>query len=346
MEPRLYEIAQEGLWIWALFLFGIVASFLFLAQRNAVSLGSEISRSIGSIIASPFHYLRKTIAELSLGDANPRLQNVDHYLLRRLLTALQVGLLLSIFLGAGLAMASAVIALLPPFSLRQEVAFNRDQLAKTEASLKQDTETVARQDSDWNNRRGELIQQAQQEEEQKKADAQVALHSDESAVRSQDGVQILNTLRNFLATRGTEYGALDQAKSFVSRMPINESETKALISYCVNWQKLESLSNRAPKTLDQIRAEVQPDHATLGQRASEENSQVSDLRARVRQLQDQVNLSYHPGRFVLTLVGFFFVFIPYVWAVGTGIEMFSMALYLSNDVKQIRTQGERTPAYN
>jgi hypothetical protein len=196
MDPRLYDIAREGLWIWALFVFGVLASFLFLAQRNAVSLGSEISRSIGSIIASPFHYLRKTIAELSLGDANPRLQNVDHYLLRRLLTALQVGLLLSIFLGAGLAMASAVIALLPPFSLRQELAFNRDQLAKTEASLKQDTATVARQDSDWNNRRGELIRQAQQQEKQKKAEAQAALRADESAVKSQHAPQFFRYSRN------------------------------------------------------------------------------------------------------------------------------------------------------
>lgn len=55
MELSLYEIAQEGLWIWALFVIGVLASFLLLAQRNAVSLGS---RSIGSIIASPFHYLR------------------------------------------------------------------------------------------------------------------------------------------------------------------------------------------------------------------------------------------------------------------------------------------------
>lgn len=344
MAPSLYGIAQEGQWIWAVFVFGAIAFFLLLAQGNAVSLLSHIFLTIGSIFVSPFIYLRKTITEISLGDANPRLQSVDHYLLRRLLTALQVVLLLIVFIGAGLAAAIAVVAFLPPSDLRQELTTNSNQLAKTEASLKQDTSTVSQEDSDWNNRREELIRQAHQEEKQRKADAQAALHEDESAVKSQEGVQVLNTLRNFLATRGTESGALDQTKAFVNRMPISEPETKALISYCDHWQELESLSSREPKTLDQIRAEVQPEHASLVQKASDETSQVSDLKTNVKQLQDQVDNSYHPGRFVLTLVAFFLMFILYVWAAGTGIEMFSMALYLSNDVKQIRTQSEHDPS--
>lgn len=342
----MFEFAQEGLWIRAVFVVGAFACFLLLAQRNAASLVFEIMRSIWSLVVSPFHYLRKTIAELCLGDANPRLQNVDHYLLRRLLTGLQVGLLLSIFLGGGLALASAILAFLPPFSLRHELTASQDQLAKTEESLRQNTATVDKQDSDWNNRRDELIRQAQQEDKQNKANAQAALHADETAVTSQDGMQVLITLRNFFATRGTEYGALDQAKSYINRMPISESETKALISYCDHWQEFASLSSRAAKTLDQIRAEVQPDHATLVQSVSDEKSQVPDLKGTVKQLQDQVNDSYEPGRFVLTLLISFLIFILYVWAAGTGIEMFSMALYLSNDVKQIRTQGERNPAYN
>jgi hypothetical protein len=346
MVPYWYEVTQEGLWIWAIVAFGTVASYLFLAQRNAASLGSAIFRSIGSIVVSPFHYLRKTITEISLGDANPRLQNVDHYVLRRLLTALQLGLLLSIFVGSGIAVASAVVAFLPPSSLRHELATNSEQLAQTEASLKQDSDALVKQDSDWNNQREQLIRQAQQNKRQKDADAQAALHADESAVESQGGVQVLNTLRNFFATRGTGNGALDQAKSFVNRMPLGEPESKALISYCDHRQELESLSNRAPKTLDQTRAEVQPFHAVLVQRVSGETSQASYLKATVKQVQEQVHDSYQPGRFVLTILFFFLIFILYVWATGTAIEMFSMALYLSNDVKQIRTQGERSPAYN
>jgi Skp family chaperone for outer membrane proteins len=345
MNPYLNDITQEGLWIWAVFALGAISSYLFLAQSNAASLGAAIIRGIRSIVVSPFHYLRKTITELSLGDANPRLQNVDHYLLRRLLTAVQVGLLLSIFFGAGLAIASAVVAFLPPSYLRQALANNSEQLAKVEASLKPDTDAVVKQDFDWNNQREQLISEAQQNKKQKDGEAQRALHDDESAVKSPEGMQVLNTLRNFFTTRGTGHDALDQAKAFVSRMPLGEPEAKSLISYCDHRQELDSLSNRAPKSLDQIRTEVQPDHATLAQRVSDETSQDSDLKATVKRLQDLINDSYQPGRFVLTLLLFFLIFIPYVWTAGTAIEMFSMALYLSNDVKQIRTQGERSPAY-
>ena len=346
MYLRLFEFAKEELWIWAVFVLGAVGCYLALAQRSAVSLGFEILRSVESVFVGPFHYLRKTITELSLGDANPRLHNVAHYLLRRLLTAVQVGLLLSIFIGAGLALASAVEALLPPLSQRQDLASQRDQLAKTEASLMQDTSTVAAQDSYWNDRHDELIRQAQQREAQKKADLQAALSADEAAVKSQEGTQALKTLRNYLATRGTEAGAVGDAKSFVSRMPLNESETAAMVSYCDHWQELKSLSNRGPITPDEVRAEVQKDHATLVQRVTDEKAQIPNLQSKVNQLQNEVNDNYHPGAFVWILISSFLVFISYVWAAGTCIEIFSIALYLSNDVKQIRTRCEQTTTYN
>lgn len=346
VEFRIFEIAQEGLWIWVFFLFGVLGCYVSFAQQHSAALASAIFRSIGSMVVSPFKYLTKTISELTLGEANPRLLNVDHYLLRRLLMALQVGLLLSVLLGAGVAMASAVVAFLPPHGLRQELAEARDSLQQTERSLQQDTAAVQRQDSEWQNSRPELIEKVKNAARQKRADAQTALRGDEAAIQTAEARQVLNTLKGFFVTHPGEYGAVEQAKTFLNRLPsLNDADTRTLISYCDDWEKLQSLSSQAPKTGEEIRTEVQPDHNTLVQKVSDGTARVTDLRSSVKRLQDEVNAGYNPGPFVLTLVVSLLLFIPYVWAVGTLIEMFSMALYLSNDVKQIRAQGEGTPVY-
>jgi hypothetical protein len=346
METRIFEMAQEGIWIWALFLFGVVGCYLLLAQKHSAALASAIFRTIGSIITSPFNYLEKTIAELALGDNNPRLLNIDHYLLRRLLTALQVGLLLSVILGAGMAMASAVLEFLPSHDLRERSAEAQHSLRLTENSLEEDSAKLKSEDSDWQNQRPTLIKQAQDAERQKKADVQASLRSDEANIKAPEAIQVLNTVRNFFATHAGEYGAIEQATAFVNRIPsLSESDTRGLIAYCHDWERLQSLSSQAPKTTEQVRAEVQPDRDNLVQKVADETSQVQGLSDSVKALQEQVREGYNQSGFVLTLFFFFFAFLAYVWVVGTSIEAFSMAIYLSNDVKQIRAQGENTAAY-
>ncbi len=344
MEFHLFE---EGPWIWGLFLVGVFVCFFLLAQKDSAALAKVIMRSIISIIISPFLYLKKTISELSLGEANPRLANIDHYLLKRLLIAMQVGLLLSVMVTVGFAASLAVVAFLPPHSLRQGLIEMRHSLQQTETALQQDSATMKAQDSDWQNRRPKLVKQAQDADRQKRADTQATLRSDEAAIsRSPEAMQVLNTVKGFFAAHQGEVGATDQAKEFINRIPsLSEGDTKNLISYCDHWDQFQSLSNLSPKTDEQIRVEVQPDHDTLAQKVADETLREPELRSEVNDLQKQVDKSYHPSYLVLTSIASFIFLIFYLWVAGTSIEFFSMAIYLSNDVKQIRVHSENAPVW-
>lgn len=345
MESIFSEILQEGPWVWIFFVFGVVVSFFIFAQRSAAPLGGEIFRAIGSIFASPFVYLRKTVLELSLGDENPRLVAVDHYLLRRVLVLAQVIVLVSVFIGSGVGLATAVLRFLPPSWMRHQEDQYITQISKTEKALESESRELAKEDSDWTARRDQLVQQARQQEKQKKSDAEAALSTDEAAIKSSEGIQVLNTVRNFLTERGGFYGAVDQAKSFISRMPLSDIESHALAAYCDHWQALQSVSNGGPKTLDQIRAEVQPDHDQLVSSVASDKEQLASLRSSLSELGTNMSKSYSPGQFVLTLASFFMFFLVFIWLGGTGIEIFSMSLYLTSDVKQIRAQTEKSAIY-
>jgi hypothetical protein len=327
MGSEFFGIAEEGAWIWILFLGAAAGVYLLLAKQSSAALLSAILRTVQSVVVSPFEYLCKTASELALGNANPRLLDVDHYLLRRLLSVVQVGLLLVVVVGAGLAMTSAVVAFLPPRELRRELAENRDSIKLVEADLQQDSAKVQGQDSDWQNRRGQLIKEAQEQQQQKRAEVRSALSADQAGVKTLAGAQVLKTVMDFLAAHRGEYGTVEQAKSFINRIPsLDDSDTKALLSYCDHWQEWLAISNRAPKTSEELRAQVQPDHDGLVQKVTDETRRAKGLHSFAILLQEEVGKSYHPGQFVIRLVGFLLFLIPYVWAVGTAVEVFSFMI--------------------
>lgn len=257
----------------------------------------------------------------------------------------QTVMLVIVFIGTGVAFTTAVLRSLPLGWMRHQEAEDLAQISNTEKVLAKEIDELAKEDSDWSNRRAQLVQQARQQEKQKRTDAEAALRTDEAAIKSSDGVQVLNTVRNFLAERGGLYGSLDQAKSFINRMPLNKTESNALLAYCDHWQELQSLPNEGAKTLDQIRAEVQPDHDQLVSSVTSDKEQLATLRSFLSELQKNISESYRPGQFVLTLGSFFGIFLLFVWTAGTGIELFSMSLYFTNDVKQIRAEAEKTAIY-
>lgn len=352
MSSLLPELLQEGLYIWIVLLLGMVLGFVFLAQKQVLPFAGAILRSTLSFFTSPFHYLRKTVGELSLGEANPRLANVDHYLLKKLLISMQVVLLLAIIVGCGLGAATSYLAFLPPSEMRHELAETRNMLSKTEAQNLADSAKLKQEDSSWTDRRQELVEKARADEKQRKQATESALQADVAAIQqSPDAARYLSALQSFLAQRQGYSGAADEAKSFINRIPsLTSEDTAHLLAYCDHWQEIQSLSSKEPKSEAALRAEIQPDHAQLVEDVRSEESQLKYLREEVKRLDDLCTQNYHPERMIASLLAFFLVGIVYVWGGGALIEAFSMCIYLANDVKQIRAQAETTrvepePAY-
>jgi hypothetical protein len=341
----LSDLLDEGPYLWFLAIFGILCAYVFLAQKQILPFGLAIIRTTFSFFTSPLHYLRKTVSELAMGEANPRLLNVDHYLLKKMLISMQVALLIIFIVGCGLAAAGSYEALLPPRYMRVALSETQKELEKTRQEYQVNSQRLKQEDSDWANKRQDLINQARKDELQKKAQVEGQIRADEAAIASSpDAARALAAIKNYFAERQGYYGVVEQAKEFINRLPsLNQNDTSHLISFCDHWSELQALSSNRPKTEDEIRAEVQPDHVELAGLVESENSQIPSLQERVKALDEECSQNYHPGRMVLSFLSFFLMGILYTWGAGLIIEAFSLSIYLAGDVKQIRTQLESSP---
>jgi hypothetical protein len=96
-----------------------------------------------------------------------------------------------------------------------------------------------------------------------------------------------------------------------------------------------------PKNSDDIRAKVQPDHAQLVRDLRSQTAAEASLQSDLREINSQVSAGYEPQKLLLTLLSGGVILLLWVWGAGLSIELLSMGFYLSNDVKQIRAQGEK-----
>ena len=169
------------------------------------------------------------------------------------------------------------------------------------------------------------------------------MHSDEVAIRGNPEAQrTLESIKTFFSARQGDTGAAEQAKVWVQRLPsLNETETASLIAYSDHWAQLQSLTATAPKNADDIRAEVQPDHAQLVSDLHSQTAEVESLQTELREVESQVNAGYDPQKLLLTLLSGGVVILLWVWGAGLSIELLSLGFYLSNDVKQIRANDEK-----
>lgn len=338
------SVLREGLWAIFLFLIACAALYWVLAREKSLALGAAIRRSLTSFFTSPVGYLRKTIDELALGKANPRLRDTDHYLLNRFISNVQIALVTAVVLGGGLIITSAVFSSLPSPYLRQGLSSAKDELKQAEDAPDKVEDTVKQQDKDWQSRSSELIRGSEDDHRQKVAAAQNAVTDDERLLQnSADAAKVLPSLQNFFQSHPGDPSAADQAKQFVQRLPsLPEQDTTALLAYCDHWAALQSLSSVTPKSTDAIRSRVQPDHASLVEQLQGLKEDVARAQAAVQERETEVGSGYKPSNFIFTIVFGALMVLIYVWAVGLAIELFSMGFYLSNDVKQIRSEIEKS----
>jgi gas vesicle protein len=259
------SLLHQGFLAVLLLLVATGALYVALAQNKSRALGAAVGRSFSSFFTSPWGYLRKTIGELALGQENPRLRDTDHYLLNRLIRNAQVGLLVGVVLGGGFLITMAVYSMLPPPELRENLATAQDQAAQAQTTASQTENAVKQQDQDWQNRRAELIKNAQDNGRQKIRTLQDSLAADERDLQANPETErVMPNLRTFLQAHQGDPSAAEEAKEFIQRLPsLSESQAAGLSTYCDHWAALQSASVVAPENADAIRGKFQPDHSRL-----------------------------------------------------------------------------------
>jgi hypothetical protein len=334
---------REGLWAVLLLLIASAVFYAVLAREKSAALAAAIGRRLLSFFTSPWGYLRKTIGEVALGKANPRLQGTDYYLLSQFIHNVQVGLVVAVVLGGGLVVTSAVFSALPPQYLRESLATAQDQLDQAEKTASQTEDAVKKQDQDWQTRSADLIRNAEEERRQKVTTATNAIAGDENALQNSPEAQpALQGVKNFFQSHEGDPSAAAQARDFIQRLPsLSEPQTAALLAYCDHWAALQAASRAAPKGADALRARVQPDHASLVEQLDTQKQEAAELQARVTGLESEVHAGYKPENFALAIGVGAFMMLLWIWVLGLAIELFSMGFYLANDIKQIRSEVEK-----
>lgn len=340
---NLSGIIREGLWAILLLVITSAGFYALLAREKSAALGAAVGRSFFTFFTSPWGYLRKTVGELALGKANPRLQDTDQYLLKRFIGNVQVGLVVAVVLGAGLVVTTAVFSMLPPQYLRTSLSEAQDQLKQAETEATQTENKVKQQDQEWQSDSAGLIRNAEEEARQKVTAAQNALAADEAALGNDpEAGRVLQGVKTFFQAREGDASAAEPAKSFIQRLPsLSEAQTSTLIAYCDHWAALQYASRAPGKSPDALRAKAQPDHARLVGQLEGQKEEVEQCQAKVTDLEKEVHAAYKPENFAAAIAVGGLLLLVWIWAVGLTIELFSMGFYLSTDVKQIRAEVEK-----
>jgi len=342
----LNSLIREGIWALLLLVISSAALYVALARNKSAALGAAIGRNSLTFFTGPFGYLRKTISDLALGKANPRLKDTDYYLLNRFITSVQVTLVVVVVLGGGLVLTSAVFSMLPAPDVRESLTTAQDQLKQAETTGNQTESTVKQQDQDWQSRRSELMKNAENESHQKVKVAQDALAADESALQANPETgRVLESLKTFFQSHEGDPSASEQAKTFVQRLPsLNEAQVTDLSAYCDHWAALQSVPSAEPGNADVIRTRLQPDHTSLVEQLQGQKEEVAQLQANADALDKEVGAAYKPLNLVVTVVAGALFILGWIWTVGLVLEIFSIGFFLANDVKQIRADVEKRDA--
>jgi hypothetical protein len=307
-----------------------------------MGLLSAIGRSIVSYFSSPWGYLRKTVAELAMGGANPRILDTDHFLLNRFISSAKVAVVIATVLGVAAIATSAVYALLPPFYLRQQFSNLMKQGESVRQASERLTQQLTREDQDWQANSAQMITKVEADRQKGIFEAKSQIEKDQASIsKDADGARVLQSLESFFVSRQGQLEATEEAKGFVKRMPLTDLSTTQLLLYCEHWRDYQERLGSLPLSADAVRRRLQPAHDQAARELVNRNAELEMNRRLTAQTSLEISNSYHPELMLLTLlVGGVFLH-AYIWAAGLGLELLSMGFYVSNDVKQIRANSPR-----
>jgi hypothetical protein len=294
-----------------------------------------------SLFFAPWKYLKRTVEETSRGENDPRLRATDQYLLARFLTLVRVGFVLLFLVGAAALVVSTIETFLPPVALRHELQAIRKNLDETKKQLAQARVAVEAEDRDWSNRRAALVTEAQNKYKTSVKATSNTLDNDARAIQADTTLApifpvIHNALENsYSASAGEEMKSrIDHASS------ITPQQVALLDKYCDDWDALQSLRQHPPRSEDQIRAEVQPEHEKNASLVQNGENTINELKASVADLEKQVSNGYSPFAALGAFLAGAAILLVYIWCYGIAIELFAMVLYLLADVKRLRENSD------
>lgn len=340
--------------VWSLMLFVLIftAFTAVFAGGRLLAFAAGLGRVLGSIVATPFLFIRRAAASVMghSADAEERYRASDQYLLNKGMLVLQAGV---IVLAVGVLSAAVVVtwnAWVPPSEVRRDA---REYAKATEAQRQRVADTAAttaKLDAEWAQLEGAVVNAYRGDRQSQIAAAAKDMAAIETAVQGY-AAQTLQNLKETVASRSLDsLDDVQRTKRSIDWTVRNHwywlgGWGPSLQRWNERWQA-KSIAEYELRTLsvENLRiAEQQPylEAKTARDQAAQTLAEMEPVLAAHR---EAASLKWKAA-FVRAL-GAFVTFLLFVWIAGALIEGGWMAIRVADDVRRIRqgTREEEQPA--
>lgn len=352
MSELFVAFRQHLLWSLMLFVLIFTAFTALFAGGRLIAFAAGLGRVLGSIVATPFLFIRRAVASVMghSAAAEERYRASDQYLLNKGMLVLQAGV---IVLAVGVLSAAVVVtwnAWVPPSEVRREA---REYAKATEAQRQRVADTaatMAKLDADWAKIEGAVVNAYRNERQTRIATISKEMRTIENRAQNY-AVTILQNLKETITSRSIgSYDDIERVKRSLDytvnsnwywlgdgRPALERWNDMWFISRVAQWE-LDTMS------VENLRiAEQQPYTEAKNARDTAART-LAEMEPVLAAHQEAASLKWKAA-FVRAL-GSFITFLLFVWLAGALIEGGWMAIRVADDVRRLRqgTRDEEKPA--
>ncbi|HYC90187.1 MAG TPA: hypothetical protein VEO54_13310 [Thermoanaerobaculia bacterium] len=344
---ELFAVFRQHL-VWSLMLFVVIFTVFtaLFANGRLLAFAAGLGRVLGSIVATPFLFIRRAVASVMghSADAEERYRASDQYLLNKGMLVLQAGV---IVLAVGTLSAAVVVtwnAWVPPSEVRREA---REYAQQTEAQRQRVADTAAtmtKLDGDWALMEAGVVAAYRGEQQSRIASAAKDMAAIENSVQGY-AAQTLQNIKETIASRSRDsFDDVQNTKRSLDWTVRNNwywlgDWRPTLERWNELWQA-KSIAEIELQTLsvETLRNAQQPQYPEAKVARDQAAELLAAMEPVLAQHQEAASLKWKAAFF--RALGAFVTFLLFVWFAGALIEGGWMAIRIADDVRRIR-QGTR-----
>ena len=327
--------------------FGVIVLAVFSGLLMAI-VGQKVRevlkgfvRALGACVYSPVLWLRKALlgtAEFASRKEADDLKS-DQYLLNRLLTVVQAGIVIVavVILASGL--TRSVRALVPPKDVRVKLSGLSGELDVLKEQLRQAEKALKKAEKNWRSTGGDRIREFRARAEARLKNAQQRM---ESLANALQGSRFLREVRSKLEGVRPEDGperilqARREAEEAIESSWIwDRSVVKRLLAYAEAWQERMTAEYEARVVTDeQIRELLLQDLAVAAKQARE---RYESKRQEIKEFRKAVGVGLLAAVQRLVIGGLKFLIT--LWLFGCLVEWLWLFIRLADNVRVLRERS-------
>jgi hypothetical protein len=354
MQEILYNIIEHPIYAIILFILLFSGVLYVFVKTHVSSVYLGLGKIIGSLIISPFIYYKKCLLTIiDFSQSKIQIEESKQYLLKRLLTMMEVFLVIistAILVGG---IISGWNTFLPPRALRDEVSMIEESIDKTNTELKTFSEQINSLNEEWSvkkdsvvnsfrNQRNSIIEKSRTDNNsiEYKLQYRTEVSSYFSALKSylqqneyQDSKYLFDRIRS-------------NARSwYVDLYYVPEDVRNDFSSYLNSWyERMIASLELKNMTEENFRRQLQPNFSSID---DEYRGRTNDLKYQTERLAElQKILKYDFSGMIVQVLFSLLIFILFIWVIGLVLELLWLNVDIADNIKHIASIKTETEIKN